>query len=82
MYLIKKYIYSNHDYKICVFDFRENRTKVNMIFNSNNTVTYMQLKSWQFDPDLSNGSLSDQVTTINIILNVNFIINIVFIFVN
>lgn len=31
----------------------------------------MQLKSWQFDHSLSNGSLSDQVTTINIVLNVN-----------
>lgn len=41
----------------------------------------MQLKSWQFDPTLSNGSLSDQVTTINIILNVNLIINIDFIFI-
>lgn len=39
----------------------------------------MQLKSWQFEPSLSNGSLSDQVTTINIILNVNLIINIYFI---
>lgn len=54
--------------------FRENRTKVNITFNNNNnTITYMQLKSWQFDLTLSNGSLSDQVTTINIVLNVNII---------
>lgn len=52
--------------------FRENRTKVNITFNSNNTVTYMQLKSWQFDSTSSNGSLSDQITTINVVLNVNF----------
>lgn len=33
----------------------------------------MQLKSWKFDKTLSNGSLSDQVTTINIVLNVKLI---------
>lgn len=77
MYLMKKFIYLNCDSKIkYVFDFRENRSKVNVTFNSNNTVTYMQLKSWKFDPSLSNGSLSDQVTTINIILTVNLIIQI------
>lgn len=59
---------------INIFDFRENRTKVNTIFNNNGTITYMQLKSWYFDPTLSKGSLSDQVTTVNIILNVSFII--------
>lgn len=52
--------------------FRENRTKVNITLNNNNTITYMQLKSWQFDSTISNGSLSDQITTINIVLNVNF----------
>jgi len=57
-----------------VFDFRENRTKVNMDFNNNDTITYMQLKSWHFDPALSNGSLYDQVTTVNIVLNVSLII--------
>lgn len=57
-----------------VFGFRENRTKVNMVFNNNNTITYMQLKGWHFDPALSNGSLYDQVTTVNIVLNVSLII--------
>jgi len=50
--------------------FKENRTKVNPIFNNNDTITYMQLKSWQFDGTLSNGSLCDRVTTVNIILNI------------
>lgn len=57
-----------------MFDFRENRTKVNTIFNKNDTITYMQLKSWHFDPTLSKGLLSDQITTVNIILNVRCII--------
>lgn len=56
-------------------NFRENRTKVNTTFNNNNTITYMQLKSWQFDQTLSNGSLSDRVTTINIVLKVSVVIN-------
>jgi len=58
-----------------MYNFRENRTKVNVTFNSNETVTYMQLKSWKFDQSLSNGSLSDHVTTINIVVNVSFIVN-------
>lgn len=53
-----------------MYNYRENRTKVNMTFNNNDTITYMQLKRWEFDQTLSNGSLSDQVTTINIVLNV------------
>jgi len=56
-----------------MYNFRENRTKVNVTFNSNETITYMQLKSWEFDQSLSNGSLSDNVTTINIVVNVSSI---------
>ncbi|KAF0773021.1 protein croquemort-like [Aphis craccivora] len=50
--------------------FKENRTKVNITFNNNETITYMQLKSWEFEQSLSNGSLSDNVTTINIVINI------------
>lgn len=39
--------------------------------NNNNTITYMQLKSWHFEPTLSNGSLHDKITTVNIVLNVS-----------
>lgn len=54
-------------------NFRENRTKVNITFNNNETITYMQLKSWEFEQSLSNGSLSDNVTTINIVINVSLV---------
>lgn len=57
-----------------MYNFRENRTKVNVTFNNNETVTYMQLKNWKFDQSLSNGSLSDHVTTINIVVNVSFVV--------
>ncbi|XP_050549016.1 protein croquemort-like isoform X2 [Daktulosphaira vitifoliae] len=50
--------------------FIENRVKVNQTFNDNSTITYMQMKSWHFQPSLSNGSLSDKVITINIVLSV------------
>ncbi|KAI5633917.1 CD36 family domain-containing protein [Phthorimaea operculella] len=33
--------------------------------NENNTVTYYSEKTWHFVPEMSNGSLSDMVTTIN-----------------
>lgn len=46
--------------------FREKHNKVNMTWHENGTVTYMQVKTWYFRPDLSNGSLEDQITTLNV----------------
>ncbi|XP_072939023.1 protein croquemort-like [Epargyreus clarus] len=46
--------------------FREYHTKENITWNDNNsTVTYYNKRSWQFQPQLSNGSLSDPITSIN-----------------
>ncbi|VVC41559.1 CD36 family [Cinara cedri] len=50
--------------------FKEYHTKVNTTFNHNNTITYKQFKSWKYDRIISNGSLSDEVTTINVVLNI------------
>ncbi|XP_050424285.1 protein croquemort-like isoform X2 [Adelges cooleyi] len=50
--------------------FTDKRLKVNQTFNKNSTITYMQLKSWYFEPLASNGSLTDKITTVNVILSV------------
>ncbi|KAJ8959906.1 hypothetical protein NQ318_011643 [Aromia moschata] len=39
--------------------------KSNITWNANNTVTFKHLKKWYFDPERSNGSLYDAVTSIN-----------------
>ncbi|CAG7823679.1 unnamed protein product [Allacma fusca] len=47
--------------------FREHRRKVIHAWNHNNeTVTFRQNRTWEFDPSLSKGTLDDNVTTINI----------------
>ncbi|KAK7873183.1 hypothetical protein R5R35_006398 [Gryllus longicercus] len=47
--------------------FREYHHRVNMTWNSNDTITYQQVRSWHFQPDMSNGSLSDNVTNLNMV---------------
>ena len=54
------------------FSFRQTRVKVNVTYNSENaTVTYKNKVYFYFDPELSNGSLSDNVTSINTIAAVS-----------
>nr|XP_026489504.1 protein croquemort-like isoform X1 [Vanessa tameamea] len=48
--------------------FKEINTKVNISWNENNTVTFRNQRFWYFQPDMSNGSLSDNVTSINPII--------------
>ncbi|RVE50581.1 hypothetical protein evm_004808 [Chilo suppressalis] len=45
--------------------FRESHTKVNLTWNPNSTVTFYNKRVWHYEPEMSNGSLSDMVTTIN-----------------
>jgi len=45
--------------------FKEHHHKTNMIWNKNGTVTYQQVRSWQFVPELTNGTLEDEVTIAN-----------------
>lgn len=48
--------------------FSEHHTRVNLTWNGdNNTVTYNQVRTWHFEPGLSNGSLDDNITNINVI---------------
>ncbi|CAG9579049.1 unnamed protein product [Danaus chrysippus] len=48
--------------------FRERSTKVNITWNDNSTVTFRNQRFWYFQPEMSNGSLSDLITSINPII--------------
>jgi len=45
--------------------YREHRQKVKVTFNANETVSFRQVKWYEFEPELSNGSEEDIVTSIN-----------------
>jgi len=46
--------------------FQEQHEKSSIVWNhENGTVTYKQIRSWVFQPHLSNGTLEDQVTILN-----------------
>lgn len=47
------------------YRFRELREKVNFVWNQNDTVTYQQLRRWNFDEENSVGRLTDDITTLN-----------------
>ncbi|XP_078667501.1 scavenger receptor class B member 1-like [Branchiostoma floridae x Branchiostoma belcheri] len=48
------------------YTYREVRHKVNVTFNGNDTVSYVDLKSYSFVPRMSAGTLNDTFTSINI----------------
>ncbi|RVE40058.1 hypothetical protein evm_015292 [Chilo suppressalis] len=49
------------------YRFREHRRHVNVTWHHNNdSLSYRTLRSWHYDPT-SNGSLNDNITTLNVI---------------
>ncbi|XP_023212736.1 protein croquemort-like [Centruroides sculpturatus] len=58
------------------FSFREKRTKENITWNDNGTVSYRLVKTWYFQPDRTNGSLDDHIITVNVpmIVSINSIL--------
>ncbi|CAL1267903.1 unnamed protein product [Larinioides sclopetarius] len=48
------------------YTFREAREKINITWNENGTVSYKQIRRWYYQPDRTNGSLDDIVTTLNV----------------
>lgn len=52
--------------------FLEKHKRVNVTWHPNNgTVSYDQIRTWHFIPELSNGSLSDKVTNVNVMAAVS-----------
>ncbi|XP_050293736.1 uncharacterized protein LOC126734243 [Anthonomus grandis grandis] len=47
------------------YSFDETKEKVNLTWNSNNTVSFYHLKKWWFNSERSNGTLHDPVTSVN-----------------
>ncbi|KAJ0175855.1 hypothetical protein K1T71_009014, partial [Dendrolimus kikuchii] len=45
---------------------------VNLTWNTNSTVTFYNERFWHFEPLLSNGSLSDEIVSINPVIAVRF----------
>lgn len=52
--------------------FLEKRLKENITFHNNDTVSYYQRKTWFFQPELSNGTLDDMVTSAHVISAVSW----------
>jgi len=46
--------------------FLEKHRRSNITWNENGTVTYNQIRTWHFVPRLSNGSLDDEITNLNV----------------
>ncbi|CRK93828.1 CLUMA_CG007355, isoform A [Clunio marinus] len=47
--------------------FSEKHIRTNIVWNDNGTVTFNQIRIWHFDETQSNGSLTDEVTNLNVI---------------
>ncbi|XP_014468145.1 PREDICTED: protein croquemort-like [Dinoponera quadriceps] len=57
-----------HFVQVGPYTFREIKQKNNITFHpENNTVSYFQRRSWNFDPEHSNGSLSDIIIHLNVV---------------
>ncbi|GBO98673.1 Protein peste [Eumeta japonica] len=56
-----------HVQQLGPYRFREERQRVNITWSDNGTVSYRTLRRWHFDAATSNGSLEDNITTLNVI---------------
>ena len=55
-------------FQVGPYTFREEHLKTNITFQPEDyTVQYMQKKFWHFDAEKSNGSLEDEIYTLNMI---------------
>lgn len=56
-----------HFVELGPYVFLEKHKRVNLSWHpENGTVSYDQVRTWHFVPELSNGSLSDEITNINV----------------
>lgn len=54
--------------------FLEKHIRVNVSFHpENDTVTFDQIRTWHFMPEMSNGTLDDKITNVNVIAAVRYI---------
>jgi CD36 family len=55
----------------CRLVLREKHIRTNLTWNDNGTITFYQKRIWNFEAEMSNGSLSDEVTNLNAIAAVS-----------
>jgi len=60
-----------HLVEVGPYVFKEFHEKVNVTFNNNDTVSFYQVKTWNFMPEMSVGTLEDEITTVNAIVMVS-----------
>lgn len=48
--------------------YKESHSKANISWHDNSTVEFYNLRYWHFEPEMSNGSLSDEIVSINPII--------------
>lgn len=47
--------------------FLSSNERVNLDWHENHTLSFNQIRTWKFVPELSNGTLDDEITTLNVI---------------
>lgn len=52
-------------YEMGPYTFSEVHERTNMTWNPNDTITFYQKRTWQFVPEMSVGTLDDNVTNVN-----------------
>lgn len=52
-------------YEMGPYTFSEVHERTNMTWNPNDTITFYQKRTWQFVPEMSVGTLDDNVTFVN-----------------
>lgn len=64
---VEKHKYKPKFTEMGPYVFSENHEKVNISWKKDHLVQYNQIRTYHFVPELSNGSLTDQVTNLNVI---------------
>lgn len=49
------------------YSFVEKHERINIVWNDNDTITFNQIRTWDFDEKRSNGTLDDDITFLNVI---------------
>lgn len=65
--------YKPHLVEMGPYVFLEKHTRVNITFHpKNGTVSFDQIRTWHFMPEMSNGTLDDKVTNVNVVAAVSY----------
>lgn len=54
--------------------FREQHERVDLDWHNNATISFNQIRTWHYEPKMSNGSLNDVITNVNVISAVSCLV--------